>query len=50
MVVDVSNPIRPVYETYINTRIGATGRLGSRGNALSDARKISVWQALAGDR
>jgi hypothetical protein len=31
MVYDVSNPIRPVYETYINTRNGATGDLGPEG-------------------
>jgi hypothetical protein len=31
MVYDVSNPARPVYETYINTRNGATGDLGAEG-------------------
>jgi hypothetical protein len=31
MVYDVSNPTRPVYETYINTRDGATGDLGPEG-------------------
>lgn len=31
MVYDVSQPTRPVYETYINTRSGATGDLGPEG-------------------
>ncbi len=31
MVYDVSQPSRPVYETYINTRSGATGDLGPEG-------------------
>ena len=31
MVYDVSQPTRPVYETYINTRNGATGDLGPEG-------------------
>jgi DNA-binding beta-propeller fold protein YncE len=31
VVYDVSNPARPVYETYINTRNGATGDLGPEG-------------------
>ena len=31
VVYDVSNPARPFYETYINTRNGATGDLGPEG-------------------
>lgn len=31
VVYDVSQPTRPVYETYINTRSGATGDLGPEG-------------------
>jgi hypothetical protein len=31
VVYDVSNPSRPVYETYINTRNGVTGDLGPEG-------------------
>ena len=31
VVYDVSNPSRPVYETYINTRNAATGDLGPEG-------------------
>lgn len=39
MVFDVSNPTRPVYETYINTRSGATGDLGPEGLHLVPADK-----------
>lgn len=39
MVYDVSNPTRPVYETYINTRSGATGDLGPEGMHFVPADK-----------
>lgn len=39
MVYDVSQPNRPVYETYINTRNGATGDLGPEGMHLIPANK-----------
>jgi hypothetical protein len=39
MVYDVSNPTRPVYETYINTRNGATGDLGPEGMHFVPADK-----------
>lgn len=39
MVYDVSNPTRPVYETYINTRNGATGDLGPEGMHFVSADK-----------
>lgn len=39
MVFDVSNPARPIYETYINTRNGATGDLGPEGLHLVTADK-----------
>ena len=39
MVFDVSQPTRPVYETYINTRNGNTGDLGPEGLHLVTADK-----------
>ena len=39
VVYDVSNPTRPVYETYINTRNGATGDLGPEGMHFVPADK-----------
>ena len=39
VVYDVSTPARPVYQTYINTRIGATGDLGPEGLHLITAEK-----------
>ncbi|WP_158273423.1 choice-of-anchor I family protein [Limnohabitans sp. 2KL-51] len=39
VVYDVSNPARPVYETYINTRNGATGDLGPEGMHFVPADK-----------
>jgi hypothetical protein len=39
VVYDVSHPTRPVYETYINTRNGATGDLGPEGMHFVAAEK-----------
>ena len=39
VVYDVSNPTRPVYETYINTRNGDTGDLGPEGMHFVSADK-----------
>jgi hypothetical protein len=39
MVYDVSNPARPVYETYINTRNGDRGDLGPEGMHFVPADK-----------
>jgi DNA-binding beta-propeller fold protein YncE len=46
VVYDVTNPQRPIFETYLNTRIGATGDRGPEGLALIKAENSPTGKPL----
>ena len=46
MVYDVTNPQRPIFETYLNTRTGATGDRGPEGLALIKAENSPTGKPL----
>jgi DNA-binding beta-propeller fold protein YncE len=46
VVYDVTNPERPIFETYLNTRTGATGDRGPEGLALIKAENSPTGKPL----
>jgi len=46
VVYDVTNPQRPIFETYLNTRTGATGDRGPEGLALIKAEDSPTGKPL----
>jgi DNA-binding beta-propeller fold protein YncE len=46
VVYDVTNPQRPIFETYLNTRTGATGDRGPEGLALIKAENSPTGKPL----
>ncbi len=46
VVYDVTNPQRPIFETYLNTRTGATGDRGPEGLALIKAQDSPTGKPL----